>query len=582
MTKAELLNHLLGADEDDHAIGTLRIEDLPPTYFRLLIRHHNAKVEYYLTLLPEHQVVLRRKVEQLCIPTEEVFIRKLDDKDQRKSISLELRKANDFYAYRRWVLGRPPLSTIFKNFFRRPFPAFLPKRDRARHCYIIGASGSGKSVTLLALMMKDKRPTANESYPVTSKSTVLLIEPHGDLALDMARQKVFYEDFKAHLENECDDWNLIYFDPTLASDDGKYPVFNPFAIVGGMSERQLDRTAQQFTQAFLAMLGSGQALSLNMATMLHPVLMTLLRLKGSTMKDLLKFLNDDPALVTLGKQSPNEQHRYFFRNRFQTSAFARTKQSVATKVQSLLNHDVFAKCFCSPESTIDLETATRQGKTIIINLAKGKLGAELSSAMGKLFVASLLAIAFNRADSTAKRTPISLVLDECQNFINPAMKTILTEARKYRLQLTLAQQIVGQDMDTELTRCVLGNTAVQGIGKSANYSKDKMATEFGGPVQELSNLQTGQFIWKVASRQPVTVQMTGEYLARACLMTPEQWTELREAMITRYYVSCDQDTVASDKSQLYEEILASQVPVRSLGQDCEPAFPMHHFEEEDL
>ena len=580
MTVEDFFRQASGARKEDQPIGTTTIEHLPELTFTAFVNFQNAKVEMFLRKIPMKNHAFRDRVKDLRFPTWRDFRSLLDDPEKRKTIPPELRKMNDFYAYRSWALLQLR-STVFRDFVKKPFEYYLPFRFRQKHHLLISESGGGKSENQKALLLMDKMPREDERAPVSSRLAVVLIEPAGDVSEEIAQQKVFYEDFKFRQKNGRDP-NLIYVDPLLAHAEGKYFVFNPFDVSGkNHSDIQLGKLAQQLSSSIVAMLGSGNELSLQMDTVLHPCLFLLLTLPDSTFHNLLGLMNDDSELVELGKQSSNLVHRRFFRERFLASSYKRTKASVATKILSLLNHEAFTKMCCSPRSSFDLEQAVQEGKTIIIPLSKGKLGKEVSAAIGKLLVANLLAIALNRAESKKYRTPISLILDESHNFTSQSIEEVLSEARKYRLSLTLCSQVLGFQMDSQLTKLVLGNTCVKGIGKAGHHSRQIMAREMGVSPESFNHLRVGEFVYKCESNPPIRIQFTDKFIGDKTLMTDGQWEELKQFMIDRYYVSPSATAPNSGTidSQLAEEISGSKIGV---------GFPEHtspieidHFDLED-
>lgn len=192
--------------------------------------------------------------------------------------------------------------------------------------YLVGASGSGKSEAIKSMILSDKTPRKGETTPVSNRVAILVMEPHGDLSEQIAKQQVFYDDFQAALK-EGREPNLLFIDPLLGYGEGKFPILNPFQTTT-RCEIALGKQAQQLCSAILSMLGSGKELSLTMETLLIPCLVLLLKLEGTTFHDFLRLMNDDPALVEQGKRSANKTHREFFHHRFLESSYKRTKSSL--------------------------------------------------------------------------------------------------------------------------------------------------------------------------------------------------------------------------------------------------------------
>lgn len=319
-------------------------------------------------------------------------------------------------------------------FFLRRLKILLPEEDRKRHTYICSKTGSGKSELMKMLVYSYLK---NPDY-----CTTVVIEPHGDLCEEIAKFKencshVFGSSYMSH--------TLVYIDPTLYDD--YTPSINPFELTD-KSEKNIDVVSQELAGVFDELLKSTN-LSLQMETILIPCISVLLRLKNATVKDLQIFMDDERngSLVNHGKQSPNEAHREFFQNAFFNKSYSSTKQSIYTKIQSLLNSPGFANFIAKP-STLDLEAELNGKKLILFNLSKGKMGDDSSEASGRFIVAMIQSIIKRRAwEHKSQRVPVHLYIDECQNYVSPSIETSLTELRKYGLHMTLANQFIGQNMD---------------------------------------------------------------------------------------------------------------------------------------
>ena len=137
------------------------------------------------------------------------------------------------------------------------------------------------------------------------------------------------------------------------------------------------------------------------------------------------------------------------------------------------------------------------------------------SAIGRFLVGMVLAVAFNRVDSYRSRRPIyrsrrpiGLIIDEMQHFVSDELVTILTEARKFGLHLTLACQIVGHDLSPQLSRIILGNTALKILGDACADSRRVLAKEMGINPADASSLSVGQFLLRDGHYSPVCCRFT--------------------------------------------------------------------------
>ena len=347
LTKLDLVGTFTDKDATDQPFGALALARLPEKFFRRVVDHHNGKIQSRIAMLPQEWHDARRKLEELLIPTYEEFHRRLDDKDAKAKIPPHLRKARDFEIYRDWVLCEEPLAETFRDAFRQPtFPAFIPEKARRRHSFVVGRSGSGKSETLKLLAVAAKIVDGT----VRRDRSFVLIDPHGDLAEQIARLSFYHDDRREHPDAP----DLIYLDPFLGAKDGRFPTVNPLDV-GKKTSFQLDKIAQQLTRVFQTLVARGDvSLTLNMETILIPCITVLLRRPRSTFFDLMRFMTDgiNTDLVQLGLRSPNAGHRFFFRESFGESRFQITRAALSTRIQSLLNNQAFAHFLARPASAL--------------------------------------------------------------------------------------------------------------------------------------------------------------------------------------------------------------------------------------
>ncbi|KPN63888.1 hypothetical protein AKJ29_14475 [Aliiroseovarius crassostreae] len=256
---------------------------------------------------------------------------------------------------------------------------------------------------------------------------------------------------------------------------------------------------------------------------------------GSTLADLQRFMNDrlNDDLIELGTTSKRRAIRDFFTYDFQDDPSLRpSKNAISRKLQSLFNTFAFDEMVNSPQS-IDLERAINEGQIILFNLSKGRLGDEASEAFGRLVVASIQGLALRRADVPEQdRNPINLFIDECQNYIAPATMQILEEARKYGVSLTLAQQVVGRGMSSEMQAVVLNNTNVKVAGRTPE--DDKMAKILGKSQADVQNLQTGQFWMKVGNGHTFLLNANSDLIGDSIAMSDDWWNTIKLEQLVAY------------------------------------------------
>ena len=197
---------------------------------------------------------------------------------------------------------------------------------------------------------------------------LILLDPHGDLAGEILKFRL----------NTLKPQRVVYIDPVW--EEGKTPCINPFWQKVS-NPAIIDLLAGQFAKTF-AELVADAALSLQMEAVLKPCLAVLLAHGESSLKDLQVFMNDsqNEYWVELGKKSSFGVYRQFFQNAFLNKKYAATKLAIYTRLQHLQNNYNFFYLM-NGKNTIDLNKEIQQGKIILFNLSKGKLGADAGKAL---------------------------------------------------------------------------------------------------------------------------------------------------------------------------------------------------------
>lgn len=424
-------------------------------------------------------------------------------------------------------------SVPIKPFFFKRIAVHIPLADIQKHVYVTGQTGTGKSELLKLLFYNIQQKTAKNR-----SSSLVLVEPHGDLAQEM-------RNFVLNKDKE----RLVYIEPYLK--EGHTPIINPFDMKG-LSEQTLDTYVQTLTNVFKELIPNA-VLSLQMDALLKPCITVLLRRENGTLKDLQDFMDDNSnkALVEEGLKSPNPHHRDFFKNGFFKPTYKTTKASLYTKLQSLLNSYTFSNLLCG-KSTIDLESALNSGKVVIFNLSKGEMGTEISQAYGRFILGVIEGIALKRNEThKSKRMPTYLFVDEFHNYISPSIETILAETRKYRVHGIFASQVVGQNMSTQLKDLIMSNTSVKVVGSNGVSSLKALSAEIGVELDELKKLKKYHFYIKSGDKKPFVVK-TPSFLVNQrskFYLKPKERQILKDHLMNRtgYYKPLEDAAASSEK-----------------------------------
>lgn len=435
---------------------------------------------------------------------------------RKKRDILEQNHENTDLGYLRFLCAEAPQVHGF--FFDSLWTLPIAEDDRRRHTYITGGAGSGKSEAIKAILFHYlTRNTA---------PALVLIDPHGDLAEQVARWPEL-----------ADGKRLVYIDPALAP--GKTPVFNPLDIPD--DERNPDDIAivvKQLIEVFPELI-AGLEFTAQMRTLISACLTVLLHVPGSTLGDLMDFMDDSKNarwLEIAAEVLPGSLYRDFFRREFPDKTMDITKRGIRMRLYEALQGNPPFFRMIAGQSTFNLEELLNRRAVVIFRLGRGDIGETTSNLIGKFIMARLKAFAFKQGRTPeADRIPVHVFVDECQNYLSESVEIILKEARKYGVHLTLAQQILGDGMTPDLLKAILGNTAVKITGKNALHTLKKIAEETGADLDELQALSTGYFHIKAGSRKGVVVRMPSHRVKDKGAVKPEAWARLRDSQVVRFY-----------------------------------------------
>lgn len=304
--------------------------------------------------------------------------------------------------------------------------------DRSRHVYIIGQTGAGKSGLLELFALSDI--FHNQGYAI--------IDPHGDLAVNNMR---FIPG------SRMDD--VVYFNPA----DTAYPVgFNPLEVT---NPDQKNNISSEVIGVLKRMFGDSWGPRLEY--ILRYTILALLDRPSTTMLDISRMLTDKKfRKETLSYCKDTVVLQFWnvefasWNDKFQAEAIA----PVLNKVGAFTANPIIRNIIGQPKSTFNIRQIMDEGKILIVNLSKGLIGEDNASILGSFLVTKIQLAAMSRSDipNIADRRPFYLYVDEFQNFATDSFATILSEARKYALNLTVANQYISQMNDT-VRDAVFGN-----------------------------------------------------------------------------------------------------------------------------
>jgi len=347
------------------------------------------------------------------------------------------------------------------NFHRRGVAFGFRQADRLTHAYIIGKTGVGKSTLLESLALQD----------AASGRGFALVDPHGDLVERVmaalpaaARQRVVY----------------------LDAPDSKQPFgYNPLRRV----------RADKIPLAVSGMLETLRKLwpdawGMRMEHVFRNCLYALLERDGSFLPDILLLLQDEDFRKQVVAGVTNDTVRRFwveeyenYPPRFRAEAIA----PIQNKLGALLSDPMLYRLLVEPEVDLRFRPLMDEGKILLVNLSKGRIGEDSAHILGGLIVSTLGLAAFSRAEAAAEqRRPFFVYLDEFQSFTTLSLINMMSELRKYGVGLILAHQHLHQLSD-DVRHAVLGNAGTLIAFRVGPEDASVLAKEFQ-PVFEVVDL----------------------------------------------------------------------------------------------
>lgn len=310
--------------------------------------------------------------------------------------------------------------------------------DRRRHLYIIGQTGTGKSAFLQNLIAQD----------IEQGKGVSVIDPHGDLV------ETILSFVPRHRMQD-----VVYFDPgdvarpmglNMLEYDPDFPEQKTFIV---------NELLSIFDKLYNMSVAGGPMFeqyfrNATLLVMEHPA-------SGNTLLEIQRVLTDKPYRDFKLAHTANVVVKNFWQQIAEKAGGEASLQNIvpyiASKFDNFVANDIMRPIIAQEKSAFSFREVMDSQKILLVNLSKGRLGDLNSSLIGLIIVGKLLMAALSRvAVSEEKRKDFYLYIDEFQNVTTTSIATILSEARKYRLDLTITHQFIGQLKD-EIKKAVFGN-----------------------------------------------------------------------------------------------------------------------------
>jgi len=365
----------------------------------------------------------------------------------------------------------------------------IKQDDRSRHMYVIGKTGMGKSTLLENMAVQD----------IQGGEGMTFIDPHGKTA-DLLLEYVPKERIK----------DVMYFAPF----DMDHPIsFNVMEDVG-YDKRHLVVSGLMSTFKKIWQ----DAWSARMEYILGNTLLALLEYPDSTLLSVNKMLSDKTYRKKVVDNISDPAVKSFWVDEFAkyTDRFAaEATPAIQNKIGQFTANPLIRNIIGQPTSSFDLRKMMDDRKIIIINLSKGRVGESNANLLGSMLITKLYLAAMSRADtegvSINKLPSFYLFVDEFQSFANESFADILSEARKYKLSLTIAHQYIEQ-MSEEVRAAVFGNVGTMVSFRVGAFDADILEKEFAPKftAEDMVNLGFAQIYLKLmidgVSSQPFPSQ----------------------------------------------------------------------------
>ncbi|MEI6316359.1 MAG: CxxC-x17-CxxC domain-containing protein [bacterium] len=349
------------------------------------------------------------------------------------------------------------ITYLAKTNFRKDEQIFgIKRRDRRQHMYVLGKSGTGKSVLLENMIVQN----------IWNGEGVCVIDPHGELV-----EKILAT-IPPHRAKD-----VIYFNPAdmdyhigfnvLQIDDPRYKHLVASGLMG------------IFTKIW------ANAWSARMEYILNNAILALVETPGSTLLGIPRLLVDKDYRQQIIANVKDPVIRAFWVHEFEAWREQYRNEAIApiqNKVGQFLSSSLVRNVVGQSKSTIDLFEMMNTGKIFIVNVSKGRIGEDNSALLGGMLITKIQLAAMERVRIPEDdRKDFYLYVDEFQNFVTDSFASILSEARKYRLNLTLAHQYIAQlstkDSDT-VRDAIFGNVGTMIVFRVGAVDGEYLEKEF--------------------------------------------------------------------------------------------------------
>lgn len=366
-------------------------------------------------------------------------------------------------------------------------PIGLTEEERETHLYILGRTGSGKT-TLMYTMAK---------HDIVEGRGLAFIDPHGDVVEDLLAC--------IPLSRKND---LIYVNPI----DLKYPIgINILELTPGLNEEETELEKEVVTEGVISLFRKVFSKDENtnahrIEYILRNTIYTAFTVENCTIFTISRILTNTKFRTQIVSKLKDQDLVDFWKNEFGKAGdfqVIKMTQGVTAKVGRFFRSPTAKRILEQEKSTINFDDIVNNKKILLCNFSQGKLGEDTSRLLGTTIMTKLQQAALKRTYiPKEKRVPFYLYVDEFQSFAAPSFSKMITESRKYRMPLIIAEQSTSQQKDRDMTNIILANVTSVVTFRSGNYIDEELMLNQFSPYLtkgEIMNLPRYRFYMKISA-----------------------------------------------------------------------------------
>lgn len=457
-------------------------------------------------------------------------------------------------------------GTPLRDLLDVPVPFRIREEVRFEHCHVLGGTGHGKTQLLQRMIYGDLLKAQEE------RRSVVVIDSQGDLISRLSRLALFDASARRSLADR-----LVLIDP---SDVEFPPSLNLFdAHLGRLGEyrpvdreRVLNGVVETYERFFGDLLGA--ELTQKQGVVFKYLARLMLAVPGATLHTLMHVMEDAKPYRGYMRELEGSA-RYFFETEFFEPAFAQTKKQILRRLWGVLSTPAFERMFAQKDNKLDLFGALSDGKIILVNTAKDLLKEEGSSLFGRFFIGQIAQAALERSTlAPSERTPVNVYVDEAQEYFDERVETILTQARKYKVGLTIAHQTLDQ-LSPKLRAALHANTSIKCVGGASARDARAFAEELHTTADFIEGMKRRkdktEFALWIRNETPQAIRLSVPlgFLERQPTASDDAFEALLSANRARYCGTYEEVQAAMDAARR----AASPEPPLEPARPASPAEP---------